>query len=221
MKLLVNALFKFALGLILVGALIFIPAGTINYAGGLIFICLLFVPMIALGAVMLIKAPELLKKRLNSKEQRSSQKCVIAFSGVVFLGGFVLAGFDFRFGWSHVPSWCVIAASVVLLASYAAYAEVMRENAYLSRSIEIQQGQKLVSSGLYGIVRHPMYTSTVFLFLTIPIVLGSWVSLACFAFYPLIIVFRIIDEEKLLKNELEGYEEYTKRVKYRLIPFIW
>ena len=221
MKLLFSALTKYILGLVLVCSLVFIPAGSIRYVNGWLFVCLLFVPMLLLGAVMLAKSPELLKKRLDAKEQRSTQKGVVALSAIIFLGGFVIAGLDFRFGWSHVPMWCVIMASVILLVSYVAYAEVMRENTYLSRKIEVTKDQKIISTGLYGIVRHPMYSSTVFLFLSIPVILGSWFSLICFAFYPIVIVVRIIDEEKILKTELEGYVEYTQKVKYRLIPFIW
>lgn len=221
MKLLFSALTKYILGLVLVCSLVFIPAGSIRYVNGWLFVCLLFVPMLLLGAIMLAKSPELLKKRLDAKEQRSTQKGVIALSAIIFPCGFIIAGLDFRFGWSDVPMWCVVTAAVILLASYAAYAEVMRENAYLSRAIGVEQNQKVIDTGLYGVIRHPMYTSTILMFVSIPIVLGSWLSLVCFAFYPIIIVIRIFDEEKLLKTELEGYVEYTQKVKYRLIPFIW
>lgn len=220
-KLLLSALTKFLFGLVLVGVILFLPAGSFAFTGGWIFIGLLFIPMLILGAVLLIKAPELLEKRLDAKEKEDTQKGVVAFSGLLFLVGFIVAGLDFRFGWSHVPTWLVITASVVLLASYALYAEVMRENAYLSRTIEVQEGQKVVSSGLYGIVRHPMYAVTVWLFLSIPLVLGSFWSLLCFAPYPILMAVRILNEEKVLTEGLDGYDDYKKKVKYRLIPFIW
>ena len=221
MKLLFSALTKFLMGLLLVGAMLFWPAGGFNYVNGWLFCGLLFVPMLILGVVLLIKSPDLLRKRLDSRESEKTQKGVIAWSGLLFFVGFVLAGLDHRFGWSSVPAWVVAAASVVLLISYALYAEVMRENAYLSRKIEIQEGQQVVDTGLYGIVRHPMYAVTLWLFLSIPLVLGSWYSLICFAFYPVAIVVRILNEERVLVAGLEGYAEYRKRVKYRLIPFIW
>jgi protein-S-isoprenylcysteine O-methyltransferase Ste14 len=221
MKLLFSALTKFLMGLLLVGAMLFWPAGGFDYVNGWLFCGLLFVPMLILGVVLLIKSPDLLRKRLDSREKEKTQKGVIAWSGLLFFVGFVLAGLDHRFGWSSVPAWVVAAASVVLLISYALYAEVMRENAYLSRKIEIQEGQQVVDTGLYGIVRHPMYAVTLWLFLSIPLVLGSWYSLICFAFYPVAIVTRILNEECVLVAGLEGYAEYRKRVKYRLIPFIW
>jgi protein-S-isoprenylcysteine O-methyltransferase Ste14 len=220
-KLFLSALTKFLCGLVLVGALLFLPAGSFTFTGGWIFIGLLFIPMLILGAVLLIKSPELLEKRLDAKEKENTQKGVVALSGLLFLAGFIIAGLDYRFGWSHVPTWLVIVASVILLASYALYAEVMRENAYLSRTIEVQEGQKVVSSGLYGIVRHPMYAVTIWLFLSIPLVLGSFFSLLCFLPYPIIMVVRILNEEKVLAEGLDGYADYKKKVKYRLIPFIW
>ena len=220
-KLFLNALTKFLCGLILVGVMLFLPAGTLQYAGGWLFIALLFIPMIFLGAILLIKAPELLEKRLGVKEKENTQKGVVALSGLLFFVGFIVAGLDHRFGWSHVPAWLVVVSSVVLLVSYALYAEVMRENAYLSRTIEVQKGQKVVDTGLYGIVRHPMYAVTVWLFLSIPLVLGSLWSLLCFAHYPILIIVRILNEEKVLSAGLEGYADYKKKVKYRLIPFIW
>ena len=221
MKLACNALIKFLLGLFLVGALLFWPAGSLTYINGWLFIGLLFVPMLILGVVLLIKAPALLAKRLGAKEKEATQKGVVAASGLLFVAGFIVAGLDFRFGWSQVPLWAVIAASAVLLISYALYAEVMRENAYLSRTVEVQKDQKVVDTGLYGIVRHPMYAVTLWLFLSIPIVLGSLWSLLCFLPYILVIVIRIRNEEKLLVAELVGYLEYKKRVKYRLLPFVW
>jgi len=221
MKLAFRALVKFIFGLILVGALLFLPAGSIEYLNGWLFIGLLFVPMLILGVVLLIKAPELLEKRISVKEKQNTQKGVVAVSGLLFVAGFVVAGLDFRFVWSEVPIWVVIASSVILLISYALYAEVMRENAYLSRTVEVQENQKVIDTGLYGIVRHPMYAVTIWLFLSIPLVLGSWWALLCFAPYVAVIVVRILNEEKVLEAGLEGYTEYEKRVKYRLLPFIW
>ena len=221
MKLAISALIKFTVGLALVGLLLFLPAGTLSYANGWLFIGLLFLPMLLLGIVLLIRSPKLLEKRLGAKEKENTQKGVVAASGLLFIAGFAVAGLDFRFGWSKMPLWVVIVASVVLLISYALYAEVMRENAYLSRTVEVREGQKVVDTGLYGIVRHPMYAVTVWLFLSIPVVLGSWWAFLCFLPYVALIVIRIINEEKLLSSELEGYEEYKKRVKYRLLPFIW
>ena len=221
MKLLISALIKFTCGLALVGLLNFLPAGTVCFPGGWLLMGLLFVPMLMDGFVMFFKSPEFLAKRLDAKEKQSAQKGVLAFSGLMFIGGFVVAGLDFRFGWSAVPSWVVITASALFLAAYALYAEVMRENAYLSRTIKVEEGQKVVDTGLYGIVRHPMYMATVLLFLMIPLILGSWYSLIVFAFYPAIIIVRLKDEEDLLTRELPGYEEYKQKVKYRLIPFVW
>ena len=221
MKLLINALTKFICGLILVGLLIFLPAGTIHYTEGWLLVGLLFIPMLIAGFVMLFKSPVFLEKRLDAKEKQATQKGVLAFSGLMFIGGFVVAGLDFRFGWSRMPSAVVIAASILFLFAYALYAEVMRENAYLSRTIKVEAGQTVVDTGLYGIVRHPMYMATVLLFLMIPMVLGSWYALIVFAFYPPIIIVRLKDEEALLTRELAGYAAYRKKVKYRLIPFIW
>lgn len=221
MKLLISALLKFFCGLALVGLLIFLPAGSLAFAGGWLLMGLLFAPMLIAGFVMFFKSPEFLAKRLDAKEKQATQKGVLAFSGLMFIGGFVLAGFDFRFGWSVMPEWVVIVASVLFLMAYALYAEVMRENAYLSRTIKVEQGQTVVDSGLYGIVRHPMYAVTVLLFLMMPLVLGSWYALIVFACYPAIIVVRLKDEEDLLTRELPGYEAYKQKVKYRLIPFVW
>ncbi len=221
MKLFVSALTKFLIGLLLVALLIFLPAGTLAYPGGLLFLCLLFVPMLMMGVVMLIRARDLLAKRLDAKEKQGDQKGVVAFSGLIFLGGFVLAGLDFRFGWSQVPLPVVIAASAVFLIGYGLYAEVMRENAYLSRTVKVEEGQTVISTGLYGVVRHPMYTATILMFLSLPLVMGSWYALIPFVFYPVLMVIRIRGEERLLAAELAGYEEYRKKVKYRMIPFIW
>ena len=221
MKLLIEALTKFTCGLLLVGLLIFLPAGTLSYTYGWLLVSLLFGPMLIAGFVMLSKSPEFLKKRLDAKEKQGRQKGVVAISGLMFVIGFVIAGLDFRFGWSTVPDWVIITASALFLVAYALYAEVMRENAYLSRTIKVEEGQKVVDTGLYGVVRHPMYMATILLFLMIPLVLGSWYALIAFAFYPAVIVVRLKDEEELLIRELPGYEAYKKKVKYRLIPFIW
>lgn len=221
MKLLLNALIKFLIGLLLVGLLIFLPAGTLAYSGGILFLCLLFIPMLIMGIVMLARARDLLAKRLDAKEKQAAQKGVQSLAGLVFMAGFVLAGLDFRFGWSDMPLPVVIAASVIFLIGYGLYAEVMRENAYLSRTVKVEEGQTVISTGLYGIVRHPMYLASVLMFLSIPLVMGSWYALIPFAFYPLLMVVRILDEEKLLTAELSGYEAYKRKVKYRMIPFIW
>ena len=221
MKLLVEALTKFACGLLLVGLLIFLPAGTFCYTYGWLLVGLLFGPMLIAGFVMLSKSPTFLKKRLDVKEKQAAQKGVVAFSGLMFIAGFVVAGLDFRFGWSAMPTWVVITASVLFLVAYALYAEVMRENAYLSRTVKVEEGQTVVDTGLYGIVRHPMYAATILLFLMIPLVLGSWYALIVFAFYPAIIIVRLKDEEDLLTRELPGYAAYKKKVKYRIIPFVW
>ncbi|MBE7056509.1 MAG: isoprenylcysteine carboxylmethyltransferase family protein [Ruminococcaceae bacterium] len=221
LKLLLNALIKYIAGFILIAALLFLPAGTFKYTNGWLFIGLLFIPMLILGVVLLLKAPGLLQKRLNAKEKQDTQKGIVAFSALIFLVGFILAGLDFRFAWTKIPLPIVIAGAVILLASYALYGVVMKQNEYLSRIIEVQEGQKVIDTGLYGIVRHPMYTATIFLFLSIPIVLSSWVSLAVFALYPVVIVVRVLNEEKVLAEGLPGYVEYMKKVKYRLIPFVW
>jgi len=220
-KLLISATTKFLAGLVLMGLILFLPAGTYYYFNGWLFLGLLFVPMLLLGVVMFLKAPALLEKRLQSKEKENTQKGVVAASALMFLGAFVLAGLDFRFGWTSVPKWLVLVAAVILLASYAMYAEVMRENAYLSRTVEVQENQKVVDTGLYGVIRHPMYTATIFLFLAIPLVLGSWISFVIMLLYPAAIVARIGNEEKVLEEGLPGYKEYKEKVKYRLIPFVW
>ena len=221
MKLLIEALTKFTCGLLLVGLLIFLPAGTLAYSGGWLLVGLLFLPMLIAGFIMLFKSPDFLRKRLDAKEKQAAQKGVLAFSGLMFIAGFVVAGLDYRFGWSRMPGWVSAVAAVLFLIAYALYAEVMRENAYLSRTIKVEQGQTVVDTGLYGIVRHPMYAVTILLFLMIPLLLGSWYALIIFAFYPAIIIVRLKDEEELLSRELAGYEDYKKKVKYRLIPFIW
>lgn len=221
MKLLINALTKFVCGLLLVGLLIFLPAGTLQFAYGWLLIGLLFVPMLIAGFVMFFKSPDFLAKRLDAKEKQRAQKGVIALSGLMFIAGFVVAGLDYRFSWSRMPVTVTIIASVLFLTAYALYAEVMRENAYLSRTVKVEEGQQVVDTGLYGIVRHPMYMATILLFFMIPIVLGSWYALLAFVFYPVIIIVRLTDEEALLTRELPGYAEYKQKVKYRIIPFIW
>lgn len=221
MKLFLNAIAKFTCGLLMVGLLIFLPAGTLHYDKGWLLMGLLFVPMLAAGIVMLIRSPAFLEKRLDVKEKQATQKGVIAFSGLIFLAGFVVAGLDFRFGWSHFPPSVTVVGSVLFLLAYALYAEVMRENAYLSRTVKVEEGQTVVDTGLYGIVRHPMYMATILLFLMIPLILGSWYALIPFAFYPVIIIVRLKDEESLLTRELPGYAEYKEKVKYRILPYIW
>ena len=221
MKLVANALTKFILGLVFVGALLFLPAWTLEYPNAWLFMGILFIPMLIMGIVLLFKSPALLEKRLSVKEKQSAQKGVVALSGLMFPAGFIISALDFRFGWSSVPTWLAIAASALFLIGYAMYAEVMRENAYLSRTVEVQDGQKVISAGLYGIVRHPMYLATLFMFLPLPLVLGSLWGLIPFSLYPIAIIVRIINEEKVLTNELEGYQDYKKKVKYRLIPLVW
>ena len=220
-KLFFEAIFKFVLGVILVGLLIFIPAGTINYFNGWLFMGLLFIPMFIAGIIMMIKSPQLLRSRLNVKEKESKQKEVVAQSALMFLSGFVASGLDYRFGLIQVPSIVVIIASVIFVISYLVYAEVLRENAFLARTIEVRKEQKVIDTGLYGIVRHPMYTATIFLFLSMPLILGSVISFIIFLVYPFIIIKRLKNEEEVLEKELKGYKEYKKKVKYRLIPFIW
>ena len=220
-KLLFQGLTKFALGVILVGLLIFLPAGTLNYWNGLLLMGLLFIPMFLAGIVLLFKDPGLLERRLNGKEKENEQKQVVALSGIMFLSGFIIAGLNFKFSWIVLPKTVVIVSSVLFLIAYVLYAEVLRENTYLSRTIEVQENQKVIDTGLYGIVRHPMYAVTLLLFLTIPLILGSIISFIIFLAYPLIIAKRIKNEEEFLEKELSGYTEYKKKVKYRMIPFIW
>lgn len=216
-----QACVKFSAGVVLVGILLFLPAGTFVFPHAWLFMALLFVPMFIGGLVMHRKAPELLERRLKAKEAEGEQRMVIALSGVMFLAGFVLAGLRLRFQWSVLPMWGVCAASLVFLIGYGMFALVLRENAYLSRTIEVQAGQKVVDTGLYGIVRHPMYTATLLMFLTMPLILGSWQAFLVFLVYPLLIVKRIRNEEAVLLRDLDGYEAYCRKNKYRLIPFIW
>ena len=220
-RLLAQGLLKMLSGMLAVGLVLFLPAGSWSYFNGWLFCGLLFLPMLVVGALLLWKAPALLEKRLNTKEREKIQMAVVAVSSLLFLAAFVAAGLDFRFGWTHVPVWLVCLAAVLQLAAYGLYAEVMRENAWLSRTVEVQENQKVIDTGLYGIVRHPMYTSTILLFLAMPLVLGSWLSFAIMLFFPVVIVFRIRNEEKVLEAGLAGYREYKQRVRYRLLPFIW
>ena len=220
-KLFFQALTKFLFGFILICALLFIPAGTINYPNGWLFICLLFIPMFIVGIIVFIKSPSLLRRRLNAKEEQDEQKIVLFASGIMFLLVFALAGLNFRFGWFSLPGIVITIASIIFLLSYIMYGEVLRENAYLSRTVEVGDDQKVVDTDLYGLVRHPMYTSTIFLFLSMPLVLGSIYSFIVMLIYPIIIAFRIKNEEEVLENELIGYKEYKEKVKYRLIPYLW
>ena len=221
MKLIFNALTKYIMGFILVGALLFLPAWTLCYPGAWLFMALLFIPMLIMGLVLFIKAPSLLEKRLDNKEKEKTQRGVIALSGLMFPLGFVLSALDFRFGWSSVPLWLVIVASALFLVGYGMYAEVMRENAYLSRTVKVYENQTVISTGLYGIVRHPMYLATLLMFLPMPLILGSLWGLIPFALYPVVTVIRILNEEKVLTEGLFGYAEYKAKVKYRLIPLVW
>ena len=220
-KLFFQALSKFLIGLIIICILLFIPAGTLDYPNGWLFIALLFIPMFFAGIILLFMSPDLLRRRLNAKEEEDEQKTVILVSGIIFLLAFILAGLNFRFGWFKLPTIVIIIASIIFLLAYIMYAEVLRENEYLSRTVEVSENQKVVDSGLYGLVRHPMYTSTIFLFLSMPLVLYSIFSFIVMLIYPIIIIFRIRNEEKVLENELIGYKEYKEKVKYKLIPYLW
>ena len=220
-KLFISAITKFLLGVLLVGLLIFLPAGTFDYIQGWILMAILFVPMFCAGIVMMIKNPGLLASRLDAKEKRGKQSAVVKLSGLMFLCGFIVAGLGVRFGWFMLPMPICILAATLFIIAYILYAEVLRENTYLSRTIEVQEDQKVIDTGLYGIVRHPMYSATLLLFLSMPLVLGSVWSFLIFLAYPFIIAARLKDEEKFLEEELEGYREYKEKVKYRLIPFIW
>lgn len=220
-KLFIQAIIKFFAGVVLVGLLIFFPAGSLSFFNGWLLMGILFIPMFLAGIVMMFKNPSLLKKRLDAKEKQKDQSIVIKLSGLMFLAGFIVAGLGFRFGWYHLPLSAVIGAAVIFLIAYILYAEVLRENTYLSRTIEVQENQKVIDKGLYGIVRHPMYSATLLLFLSMPLVLGSVYSFIIFLVYPFIIAKRIKGEEEFLEKELKGYCEYKQKVKYRLIPFIW
>lgn len=220
-KLFGDAIGKFTLGLVLVGLLIFLPAGSLRFREGWLLLGILFVPMFIAGLVMLRFSPELLRKRLQAREEEMEQRLVLALSALMFLAMFVLAGLDFRFGWSRLPAWLIWAAAALFLLGYLLYAEVLRENAYLSRTVEVQEGQKLIDSGLYGIVRHPMYSATLLLFLSMPLVLGSLPAFAVMLCYIPILVLRIRNEEKVLAEGLEGYRAYQERVRFRLVPGVW
>lgn len=220
-KLFFEAILKFILGFIVIGLLLFLPAGDIDYYNGWLFMGILFIPMFIAGIIMMLKSPSLLKSRLNAKEKESEQKEVVALSGLMFLVGFIIAGLNYRFNWTQLPNAVVIIGTIIFIISYIVYAEVLRENAFLSRTIEVQESQKVIDTGLYRIVRHPMYTATIFLFLSMPLVLNSIISFIIFLMYPFIIVKRIKNEEEVLEKELKGYKEYKNRVKYKMIPFIW
>ena len=219
--LLTQALVKFTAGIVLVGMLLFLPAGSCTYWQGWVLMGILFIPMFIAGIVMLVKSPLLLSKRLNAKEKENEQKTVVALSGVLFIASFITAGLNWRSGWWILPDWSVLVAAATFVASYLLYAEVLRENEYLSRTIEVQDGQKVIDTGLYGIVRHPMYMATILLFLSMPLVLGSPISFFIMLGYIPVIVKRILNEEAVLENSLDGYKEYQTKVKYRLIPYIW
>ena len=221
MKLFVSALIKLLIGMFLVAAFLFLPTWTFRYFGAWLFLGVLFVPMLIMGIVLFVRSPDLLEKRLKNKEREKTQKGVVALSGLMFPVGFVVSALDFRFGWSGVPLWLVLTSSALFLIGYGMYAEVMRENAYLSRTVEVQENQAVISTGLYGIVRHPMYLATLLMFLPMALILGSFWGLIPFAMYPVIIVIRILNEEKVLTEGLDGYGEYKTKVKYRLIPFVW
>lgn len=221
MKLFFQAIIKFALGVLITGTLLFIPANTIYYWNGWLFMGLLFVPMFIAGIILMLKNPELLKKRLNAKENENEQKQVVVFSGLMFLVGFIIAGLNYKYNWIIIPNIVVIVSSILFILAYILYAEVLRENTYLSRTIEVQENQKVIDTGLYGIVRHPMYAATILLFLTMPLILGSAQPFIIFLVYPIIISKRIKNEEKILEKELLGYTEYKNKVKYKVIPFIW
>ena len=220
-KLFIQAITKFLLGIIIIGLLIFLPAGTLKYINGWIFMGVLFIPMFIAGIIMMIKNPKLLASRLDAKEKQKEQGIVIKLSGLMFIAGFIIAGLDYKNNWFQLPSIVTYISSFVFLLSYIMWAEVLRENTYLSRTIQVQEDQKVVDTGLYGIVRHPMYTATIFLFSSMPLVLGSLISFFIFLIYPILISIRIVNEEKFLEKELNGYIEYKQKVKYRLIPFIW
>ena len=220
-KLLLDAVKKTVAGVILIGLLLFLPAGTMQYWNGWLFCAVLFIPVVIMGVVLFLKAPDLLCKRLQEKEEQAEQRSVVALSGLMFVGGFVLAGLDFRFGWSGMPNWLVYTAAALFVVGYGLFAEVMRENAYLSRTVEVQENQVVVDTGLYGIVRHPMYSATVLMFLAMPVILGSYVSFVVFLVYPFLIAKRIRNEEQVLEEGLQGYAEYKEKVKYRMVPFIW
>ncbi len=220
-KLFLQAIIKYIFGVLIIGALLFIPANSFKYWNGWLFMGLLFVPMFIAGIIMMILNPKLLKRRLNAKEKESEQKEVLLFSAIMFISGVIIAGLNYRYNWIELPNIIIIISSIIFIISYILYAEVLRENTYLSRTIKVQKNQKIVDTGLYGIVRHPMYSITLILFLTMPLILGSIISFIIFLIYPFIISKRIKNEEEVLERELKEYKEYKKKVKYRLIPFVW
>lgn len=221
MNLLLRTLTAFLLGILIIGVMLFLPAGTLDYPGAWLFMALLFTPILIMGVVLLVKNPELLRKRLEMKEREKEQRGVVAISGLLLVSSFIVAGLDYRFSWSHVSIVVVVVASVVLLIGYALYAEVLRENVYLSRVVEVQEGQRVIDTGLYGIVRHPMYSAVSLLYLSIPLVLGSWWALLVISPCVLLLAARIKNEEQVLRQGLLGYIAYTQRVRYRMIPFVW
>lgn len=219
--LLTKAVLFLLVGMLFVGILVFLPSGTLAFPNGWLLMGVLFIPMFIMGVVMYLKAPDLLRRRLNHKEKQGEQKAVVSLSALMFLCSFIISGLDFRFGWSAMPKWLIVLSAVLFLAGYAMYAEVLRENAYLSRTVEVQAGQKMISTGLYGVVRHPMYSATLLMFLSMPLILGSWWGLIIQLVYPALIIVRLQAEERLLVQELDGYAEYRQKVKHRLIPGIW
>lgn len=220
-KLFFEAIIKFLLGVVLIGLLIFLPAGTLNYFNGWLFMIVLFVPMFIAGIVMMIKNPSLLASRLDAKEKQKEQGIVIKLSGLMFVIGFILAGLDFRYGWIKLPSWLPYIFAILFILGYILFGFVLKQNTFLSRTIKVEEGQTVVDTGLYGVVRHPMYMATLLMFLSMPLILGSLVSFFVFLVYPILIGIRAVNEEKLLEKELKGYKEYKQKVKYRIIPFIW
>ncbi len=221
LKLFLQAIIKYILGVLIMGALLFIPANSFEYWNGWLLMGLLFIPMLIAGIILMIKNPELLRKRLNAKEKENEQKWVLFFSGLMFIVGFIIAGLNYRYKWIEIPNIVIIISSILFIIAYILYAEVLRENTYLSRTIEVQDNQKVINTGLYGIVRHPMYAVTIILFLTMPLILGSIISFIIFLAYPIIIGKRIRNEEKVLERDLKGYSEYKKKVKYKVIPLVW
>lgn len=219
--LLYQAILKFVFGVVVIGILIFLPAGTFDYWNAWLFMGILFIPMFLAGIILMIKNPKLLEKRLRTKEQQPEQILVIKLGDLMFVMGFVIAGLNFRFQWIVLPDWVLWVSAIIFLLSYLLYAEVLRENAYLSRTVEVQDEQKVIDTGLYRIIRHPMYSVTIILFLSMPLVLGSVISFAIFLTYPIIIAKRIRNEEAVLEEGLEGYAEYKKKVQYKVIPFVW
>ena len=221
MKLFIQAISRFILGILLIGVLLFVPAGTLNYINAWLLMGLLFIPMFIVGLILLIKNPDLLKRRLDAKENEKEQKEVIITSGIMFLSGFIIAGLNYRYNWINLSNTTIIIASIIFIISYILYGEILRENSYLLRTIKVEKDQKVVDTGFYGIVRHPMYAITIPLFLSMPIILNSPISFIIFLIYPVLIIKRINNEEKVLEKDLKGYKEYMKKVKYKLIPYIW